>query len=170
MAIHDISEGRFASALAFLPMVSSAMTKGARLTVRSGKRSLGTVLDLENVLALLPRKYRARVLDAFEEAPIPVLLQRDLRVYRWWGGASPELGSHWFALHQYKKAGYAKRYLSLPAGNTAEHVSEFILPAGTVILIGKARNMQGIPGFGRHAVGGGVQIYVLDAGAARLVR
>jgi hypothetical protein len=164
MAIHDISEGRFASALAFLPMVSSALARNSRLFVRfrHGETVVQGLRLLDDPLSYVPPKYRRGVQEAFEGAPVAIRLDRPLAVYRHWCAGVGERG-HWFALRPYSRKGNARKYLSLPKGNTAEFITEFTIPAGTVILLGKVRaKVNDLLEYGEYAIGGGLQVYLPD--------
>jgi hypothetical protein len=87
-------------------------------------------------------------------------------VYRHWGGKATEVGSPWFSLKPYTKPGNAQRYLALPAGNTAEHMTSFRIPAGTTILVGKVATQAGNPGFKISSLGGGYQVYIPNPSVA----
>jgi hypothetical protein len=113
-------------------------------------------------LDYVPSKYRARVASAFRGEVVAEAYKEDIIVYRHWGGKSKEIGSPWFSLKPYARPGNARRYLALPEGNTAEHLTAFKIPAGTPILRGKVASQVGQVGFSTKAVGHGIQIYVPD--------
>lgn len=124
----------------------------------------------QNLLEIIPKKYRGTVQRAFKGTPTVVALEDDLTVYRHWGGKASETGSPWYSLTHYNRAGNAQRYLALPQGNTAENVTVFKIPKGTTIFRGKASSMVNLPGFGDNAVGGGEQIYLPDPSKAIRVK
>jgi RHS repeat-associated protein len=118
-------------------------------------------------LDLVPSKYREVVARAFQGTPQVITLQEDLIVYRHWGGGAQEEGSPWFSPKPYIRPGNARRYLALPPGNTAERISVFKIPAGTIIIRGKVAPQ--VEYFGPYAVGGGEQIYLPDPSKAILI-
>jgi RHS repeat-associated protein len=118
-------------------------------------------------LDLVPPKYRETVARAFQGTPQVITLQEDLIVYRHWGGGAQEEGSPWFSPKSYIRPGNARRYLALPPGNTAERISVFKIPAGTIIIRGKVAPQ--VEYFGPYAVGGGEQIYLPDPSKAILI-
>lgn len=80
-------------------------------------------------------------------------------MYRVWGGdpaqgGSAQVGS-WLTPVKPTSAAEAKQGLALPAGNTAQYVSEVTVPAGTRYQIGTAA-----PAFGQ--AGGATQVQLLD--------
>ncbi len=102
----------------------------------------------------VPREFQENIAKAFVGEPKIVRLTKDLKVYRYWGGEAREKG-FWYTPKRYRFPGRARRYLALPPTNTAENVSEFVIPKGTIILRGRVAPMFGQPG-------GGIQIYVPD--------
>ncbi len=122
-----------------------------------------------NALAYVPEKFRTQVSRAFQGNIQAETLTDDMIVYRYWGDKSAEMGSPWYSTNMYNSA-QARSYLSLPAGNTAQNVTAFKIPAGTTILKGKAASMVGEVGFGNYATGGGQQIYEPDPSVAIPVR
>jgi hypothetical protein len=119
-----------------------------------------------DVFEIVPPKYRGAVQRAFRGTPKAETLEEDLVVYRRWGGKAWAAGSPWYSTASYHRAGNARRYLALPAGNTAENLIAFKVLKGATVLRGKAASMAGEPGFGANAVGGGEQIYLLDLRSA----
>jgi hypothetical protein len=162
MAIHDISEGRFASALAFLPMVSSALARNSRLFVRfrHGETVVQGLRLLDDPLSYVPPKYRRGVQEAFEGAPVAIRLEQPLTVYRHWCKDVDEWG-HWFAVKSYTYKKNARKFLALSERNTADFITEFTIPVGTIVLLGKVKDQTtNLRRFGPYAVGGGIQIYL----------
>jgi|GEM_PF-4256668 len=119
---------------------------------------------------VVPPKYQASVARAFDGTPTVETLTEDIIVYRHWGNKANEVGSPWFTPQPYARAEDARRYLALPDGNSAQHVSAFRIPAGTTILRGRVASMADEVSFGSYAVGGGTQIYLPDPRVAILTR
>ncbi len=116
-----------------------------------------------NWLDSVPAKYRAPVAQTFRGGtPKVEVTAADQIVYHRWDGSAKESGSSWYSPSPYVRAGNARRFLALPSGNTAEHVSAYRIPAGTTIIRGKVASQASYAGFGGYATGGGVQIYLPD--------
>ena len=90
------------------------------------------------------------VLSSYKGTSRVKTIQTNTKVYRTWGGGTKKLG-HWVSPNNYGIK--ARALLSLPAQNTAESVSSFVLQKGTRVLAGKAAPLFGQPG-------GGVQWWV----------
>jgi RHS repeat-associated protein len=75
-------------------------------------------------------------------------------MYRVWGGASEQVGA-WVTPNLPASASQAIATLSLPPGNTANFVSQVVVPAGTRIQTGVAAPLF-------QQVGGAVQVLVLQ--------
>lgn len=100
-----------------------------------------------------------------------VELTDDLKVFRRYGGALVLTGSPWFALQPYIRPENARRYLALPNTNLATNVAEFIIPKGTMVLVGKvADQVLNTVRFGDYAVGSGLQVYLPNPATARLIK
>ncbi|MCA9026150.1 MAG: hypothetical protein KDA86_13155 [Planctomycetaceae bacterium] len=134
------------AALAALP--------GVFLVIAKGDEALKLVVP--------KKRWFAPVRRSFDGEPSAITLAEDLIVYRHWGGEAPEIGSLWFSPKSYSRPGNARRYLALPANNTAERVTAFRIKKGTTILYGKVAGQKSKLGFGSYATGGGIQIYVPD--------
>jgi hypothetical protein len=118
----------------------------------------------------VPAKYQEQVLSAFDrQAAIAVKLNNTTTVYRYWGDKAFESGSPWYTLDPSLEPGFARSLLALPEGNSAVHVSQFAVPANTVIVLGKAASQVGVKGFGSYAIGGGIQLYVPDPSIVTLI-
>ena len=143
------------------------MIKSGKFALKHGD-TLATKLD--NAFDYVKPKYLDNVAGAFKGKPIAVRLNRDIKVYRRWGGISEKMGSPWFTIKPYTHPGNAKRYLALPGDSTAKQLSEFVIPADTVVLIGKVADQTKAKHFGSHAVGGGIQIYLPNPSLARKIK
>jgi len=124
---------------------------------------------LSSWLSKVPVEYQASVARSFSGTPNVETLTEDLIVYRHWGSEAGETGSPWFSPKPYVRPGNARRYLALPEYNTAENVSSFRIPAGTMIIRGKVASKVGTVNFGSYATGGGTQIYLPDPNVAVLI-
>ena len=91
-----------------------------------------------------------QALRAFKGVPQVTTVQQDTIVYRSWGGGAGKL-SHWISPNYYGSA--ARSLLSIPATNTMEFTSTFLITNGTQVLSGIAA-----PLFGQ--IGGGIQWWV----------
>lgn len=121
--------------------------------------------------SIVDSKYWKVVKGAFEGEPQVIELADDLHVFRRYGGTSVPTGSPWFSLKPYVYPSNARRYLALPNTNLATNVAEFIVPKGTKMLVGNvADQAQNIVRFGDYAVGGGLQVYLPNPAAARLIK
>ncbi len=117
----------------------------------------------------VPPRYRDSVAGVFDDIGTVETLEENLFAYRHWGGDAKESGSPWFSEKMYIRSGNARRYLALPNGNTAEHISLFMIPAGTTIIRGKVASQVGASMFGPYAAGRGTQIYLPDPNVAVLL-
>ena len=88
------------------------------------------------------------------EGPIEsIVLQQETVMYRVWGGESGRVGQ-WLTPTRPKSSTSARQLLALPDSNTAEYVSEVVVPAGTRIQVGRAA-----ANFGQQ--GGALQVQLL---------
>lgn len=106
---------------------------------------------------------------AFQNDVRAITLKSDIVVYRRYGGVSTAEG-RWFSLKSYKSAASAKRALALPYRNKADKNSKYIIKAGTTLLVGSATSRVGKKGFGKDAVGGGMQVYIPKSSLATMVK
>ena len=126
--------------------------------------------DLNNTwIDYVPKRFAGQVEKAFQGNPLALKLTEELTVYRYWGGNSLEAGSPWYSLDSFMTPDVARETLALPDGNSAINISKFILPKDTVIVLGEASPQLDNGLFGAYAEGGGIQIYVPDASAVKLV-
>ncbi|MFN7987714.1 MAG: hypothetical protein U0529_09595 [Thermoanaerobaculia bacterium] len=128
----------------------------------NGKRLPGD--PLRHIPLVERRKLVAHAFSGVIEA---IELEEDLTVYRHWGGKSAKTPAPWLSPKKYPSAAAARRGLALPDGNTADNVDSFVIPKGTIILLGRAASQVGQDGFGSYATGGDEQIYLPDPTAAR---
>ena len=92
------------------------------------------------------KHYETRqALRAFRGIPKVTTLQEDTIVYRSWGVGASELGK-WSSPINYGSE--ARSLLSLPAVNTMQSISTFVIPNGTQVLSGIAAPLFGQPGGG----------------------
>lgn len=117
----------------------------------------------EKALQTVELKKRVGIKSSFSGEVRAYELTRPMIVQRTWGGEAKESGN-WFSRKQYKNGENAQRFLALPADNTATKKSTFILPKGSIIIIGKAADMSRESGFRGNATGGGEQIYLTNSG------
>lgn len=96
------------------------------------------------------------IVEAFSDGE-PVRTNKDITVYRYYGGESGKLG-RWVSPVLYDSQ-IVRSKLSLPPENTCELLVQFILKAGAQCILGTAA-----PLFGQE--GGGVQFFVHDPSSA----
>ena len=113
----------------------------------------------EVVFGIVEEPYRAEVARSFAPGAQKIVLDRDLHVYRYWGGGSGESGFY-FAKKMYTDRDVAKRMLALPERNTALNVTQYKIPRGTTVIYGTTANMSGEDGFGMEATGGAEQYFL----------
>jgi RHS repeat-associated protein len=123
--------------------------KGLNLVIRGLKgrkaaRTAKTVTELSKGVArtFAGGKYATKTLD------------KDIVLYRFYGGRSAKLGSFWTRT-RYSSAARAKQYLALPVANDASKVAIIRVPTGTTIYEGKAAALSG-------RRGGGNQVFIKD--------
>jgi hypothetical protein len=105
-----------------------------------------------------------QVLSAFHRANINIIrLEKDLVVYRWYGGRAA-LMRPWWTTELYGSAAEATRNLALDPrfGNTAERMATGVIQRGTQVLIGQAAAQGVLPGLG-------IQVYAADPSVVRIV-
>lgn len=83
-----------------------------------------------------------------------VVAESDTVMYRVWGGESGQVAG-WLSPTKPSSTLSAIRDLALPPGNSAEFLSEVLVPAGTRYQIGTAASAFGQPG-------GATQVLLLD--------
>ena len=96
-------------------------------------------------------QYVAETMLGMEAGTRAVRLDRDLTVYRNFGGMARANG-RWVVAEMPVNP---RKDLALPPGNTCEGVSKWVIPKGTEVLFGPAARLNGLPG-------GAQQIYVPD--------
>ncbi len=119
----------------------------------------------ENVFDIVVESQRPVVARAFEPGARKITLDRDLHVYRYWGGGSGESG-FFYAKKMFTERDVAKRKLSLPERNTALNVTQYKIPRGTTVIYGITANMAGMDGYSLEATGGAEQYYLPNPTAA----
>ena len=111
------------------------------------------------VFGIVEEPYRDQVARSFASDAQKIVLDRDLHVYRYWGGGSGESGFY-FAKKMYTDRDVAKRMLALPERNTALNVTQYKIPRGTTVIYGTTASMVGEDGFGMEATGGAEQYFL----------
>lgn len=120
--------------------------------------------------SVVPEKYLEEVRDAFDGAPLPVTLQEDLTVTRYWSDPEREVG-RWVTLQPGLSPDEARAVLALPNDNLATYASPFVIPKGNTVFVDTvASQVDDVKRFGSYAVGGGFQIYVPDPNVLKPVR
>lgn len=159
--------GRPASPLAELPLadalkISSLATETGQGPVLLDYISHGELAS-QPWIEYIPSNFRSKVVPAFEgEEVIPLKLTQSRVAYRYWGGESEETGSPWLTVYSNLTPEQARSLLALPDGNLANHITPFLIPEDTIVLIGKAASQISQDWAGSYALGGGIQIYVPD--------
>ena len=92
---------------------------------------------------------RREVIEAFNPGTEVITLDKDLVVYRYYGGGANSRG-RWVTIRPLNDP---TNQLALPPGSTAENMKQWVIPKGTEVLKGTAA-----PHFGR--MGGAPQIYL----------
>lgn len=110
----------------------------------------------------VPAQYRAQVKASFQGEVRAVRLTRPMVVQRRYGGGAGESGSPYYTRQSYGSAALAKLRLALPRSNTAQNRTTHVIPAGSIILVGKTAPQPAGKVFGRGAEGGAEQIYVVN--------
>lgn len=110
---------------------------------------------------LVDPRFRQQVRESFQGPVVAYRLSRPMVAYRIYGGDTARQG-HYFSRFSYKDVLRAARKLALPSANNLSRKSAYILPVGTVILVGKAASKAGTPSFPGTATGGGEQVVVTD--------
>ncbi|MFZ5883420.1 MAG: hypothetical protein ACOYYI_06560 [Chloroflexota bacterium] len=159
--------GRPGSPLAELPLadalkISSLATETGQGPVLLNYISHGELAS-QSWIEYVPIEFRDTVIPAFEgEEAIPLKLTQSRVAYRYWGGKSEETSSPWLTVYSDLTAEQARSLLALPKANLADHITPFLIPEDTIVLIGKAASQSTERWAGSYATGGGIQIYVPD--------
>lgn len=114
-----------------------------------------------DVFQMVPEDSREEIRASFKDGAELVTLTEDMHVYRYWGGTSSERGNFYYT-RIYTDRIKARKYLSLPNGNTSGNVTFYKIPKGTTIISGYAASMIENKDYGSYATGGGKQIYIND--------
>lgn len=109
---------------------------------------------------LVDPRYRQEVRESFQGPVVAYRLSRPMVVYRIHGDSGRQ--GNYFSRFSYKDVLRAARRLALPSANDLSRKTAYILPAGTVVLVGKVAPQVGTPGFPDTATGGGEQIVATD--------
>ncbi len=96
----------------------------------------------------------AKTAETCTGKPYATILSQPLRLYRLYGGDSGKLGQFWSRTN-YASTSDARRYLALPAGNTATSRVIIVVPKGETIYWCTAARLDSEPG-------GGEQVMVPD--------
>ena len=113
----------------------------------------------EEVFSIVEEPYREEVARSFAGGAQKIVLDKDLHVFRYWGGGSGESGFY-FSKKMYTDRDKAKRELALPERNTAINVTQYKIPRGTTLIYGNTASMVGVDGFGMKATGGAEQYFL----------
>ncbi len=113
----------------------------------------------EEVFSIVEGPYKQDVARSFAPGAKQIVLDRDLHVYRYWGGGSGESGFY-YSKKMYTDRDEAIRDLALPERNTASNVTQYKIPQGTTVIYGNAANMVGVEGYGMYATGGAEQYFM----------
>ncbi len=119
----------------------------------------------EDVFSIVEDPYKAEVARSFARGAQKIVLDKDLHVFRYWGGGSGESGFY-FSKKMYTDKDKAKRELALPERNTAINVTQYKIPKGTTLIYGNTANMVGVEGFGMKATGGAEQYFLPNPSVA----
>ncbi|RMD66917.1 hypothetical protein D6833_00880 [Candidatus Parcubacteria bacterium] len=120
--------------------------------------SVPASVSLEDVV---PEKYLDEIRDAFDGEPIPITLQEDLTVTRYWSDPERKVG-RWVTLRPDLHPEKARSILALPNDNLATNSSRFVIPKGSTVFVGTAAPQVDKSWAGHYATGGGLQIYIPD--------
>jgi hypothetical protein len=120
--------------------------------------SVPASVSLEDVV---PEKYLDEIRDAFDGEPIPITLQEDLTVTRYWSDPERQVG-RWVTIRPDLSPEDARALLALPKDNLATNPSQFVIRRDSTVFVGTVAPQVGKSWAGPYAVGGGLQIYVPD--------
>lgn len=142
----------------------SASLKSAAKSIRMDKSLNGhrVIAGGSKAFDQVPAQYRAQVKASFQGEVRAVRLTRPMVVQRRYGGGAGESGSPYYTRQSYGSAALAKLRLALPRSNTAQNRTTHVIPAGSVILVGRTAPQQAGKVFGVGAKGGDEQIYVVN--------
>ncbi len=142
-----------------ISLIFTVALVGCEAQTVTNQSTTATVSYDENVFDIVTEAQRPVVARAFEPGAKKMVLDKDLHVYRYWGGGSGESG-FFYAKKMFTERDVAKRKLSLPERNTALNVTQYKIPRGTTVIYGITANMAGIDGYPLEATGGAEQYYL----------
>jgi hypothetical protein len=109
---------------------------------------------------ILDKKY-INAAETFTGEVELIELTEDLIVFRHTSDVVEEVTSPYYAAKAYAYSENARKFLALPDTNSAKQLSAYLVPEGTIIVVGKvADQSMDLDFFHRKAIGGGVQVYV----------
>ena len=100
-------------------------------------------------------------MSGFDGDPTAITLKENISVYRYWSDISGERG-RWATLDPNLSPEQARALLALPNDNYASSVTQFIIPEGTTVLVGKVAEQTSAEWSGAYALGGGIQVFIPD--------
>lgn len=117
----------------------------------------------KNAYKYVPSRYVAIVQNAFIGEVKALKLRSDMIVHRRHSKREGyEIRSPWYSRQEYKTLTKARKHLATPISNPANKVSTYLIPSGSIILVGKVAPQIGKKGYSSNATGGGEQIYVTN--------
>lgn len=142
-----------AQAAAMLSRANSSLAAQARLAQgKDANQLLKSVLSQNG----LSQDYVRNVQRAFSGEITALRLKTPMVLYRTHGGKSGPIGQ-WATRIPFNDPVLARQRLALPNSATANKTTKFIVPAGTILFVGKVAPQ---PSFGNYAKGGAEQIYL----------
>ncbi len=115
----------------------------------------------ENWTDYVPEEFHGHIISGFDGEPVAITLNESVSVYRYWSNIDGDRG-RWVTLDPNLSPEDARSLLALPDENYASNVTQFVIPEGTTILVGKAAEQTTADWAGAYAIGGGFQIFIPD--------
>lgn len=109
----------------------------------------------------IPEEFHGQVVSGFDGDPMTITLKENVSVYRYWSDMSGERG-RWATLDPNLSPEQARALLAFPNDNYASSVTQFIIPEGTTVLVGKVAEQTSAEWSGAYAIGGGIQVFIPD--------
>jgi hypothetical protein len=99
----------------------------------------------------IPEEFHGQVISGFDGDPVTITLKENVSIYRYWSDISGERG-RWTTLNPNLSPEEARSLLALPNDNYAFGVTQFIIPEGTTVLVGKVAEQTSTEWSGAYAI------------------
>ena len=149
IAVVDVALSLIAVWKAFKGLLAAVKVTKAKKFIKTSSTQKVNMSVQEYLDKYVPKQYHEQVLKGFGDDATVSIAKRDIIVYRYYSGSNPK--GYWITPYQYSNPISA---LALDTTtNSAEHMTQFILKKGTLLIEGKVVPLNG-------QIGGGYQFYI----------